>query len=307
MTFSKTFSIEATAPFDFDLTARIFRNGDKQIRAYTNGQFSQLLRINGRLVLAKLRSKGTIEQPKIEISLSSNDRLTAKDKKQAEEIVRFIFNLDFTLTTFYHEIEKDQIMHRITQQLYGLKSPTTMMVFEALVDSIVEQQISIKVAHTLEERLVKNFGESLIIEGETYYTYPTPKNFMQVGVGKIQGCGLTQRKAQYISEAARLIEDGKIDLENLKDLTNIEEIISKLDNIKGIGIWTAELTMLRGMQKLNALPADDLGIRRVVSSYYCAGKSINSEEARKIAESWGRWKGLAAFYLVVAEINGISV
>jgi DNA-3-methyladenine glycosylase II len=70
---------------------------------------------------------------------------------------------------------------------------------------------------------------------------------------------------------------------------------------------TAELTMLRGMQKLDALPADDFGIRRVISRYYCNGKPIKSAEAREVAKSWGKWKGLAAYYLIVAEIKGITV
>ena len=64
--------------------------------------------------------------------------------------------------------------------------------------------------------------------------------------------------------------------------------------------------MLRGMQKLDALPADDLGIRRVISRYYCGGKPIKTEEAREIAKPWGRWKGLAAFYLIIAEVKDIS-
>jgi len=65
--------------------------------------------------------------------------------------------------------------------------------------------------------------------------------------------------------------------------------------------------MLRGMQKLDALPADDFGIRRVISRYYCNGKPIKSAEAREVAKSWGTWKGLAAYYLIVAEIKGITV
>jgi len=66
------------------------------------------------------------------------------------------------------------------------------------------------------------------------------------------------------------------------------------------------LTMLRGMQRLEALPADDLGLRRTISHYYCGEKPITSTEARKIAESWGEWKGLAAYYLIVAEMLGIE-
>jgi len=61
--------------------------------------------------------------------------------------------------------------------------------------------------------------------------------------------------------------------------------------------------MLRGLQKLDAFPADDLGVRRVISKYYCNGKLIKTEAAREIAKSWGKWKGLAAFYLIIAEIK----
>ena len=176
-----------------------------------------------------------------------------------------------------------------------------------MVDSIVEQQISIKVAHALEERLVKKFGETLTLNGETYYAYPTPQNLASVSIEEIQNCGLSQRKAEYIQEAAKLIANGKLDLEHLKTHQNPEEIIAELDEIRGIGVWTAELTMLRGMQKLDALPADDLGIRRVISRYYCSGKPIKAAEAREIAKAWGRWKGLAAFYLIIAEVKDISV
>ena len=126
-------------------------------------------------------------------------------------------------------------------------------------------------------------------------------------VNEIQGCGLSQRKAEYIYGAAKLIADDNLDLEDLKNHPNPEEIISELDSIRGIGVWTAELTMLRGMQKLDALPADDLGVRRVISSYYCGGKPIKTAEAREIAQGWGTWKGLAAFYLIIAEVRGIKI
>ncbi len=64
--------------------------------------------------------------------------------------------------------------------------------------------------------------------------------------------------------------------------------------------------MVRGMQKFEAIPADDLGVRRCISHYYRDDKSISGEEVRKIAENWGKWKGLASFYLIVAEISGIE-
>jgi DNA-3-methyladenine glycosylase II len=209
------------------------------------------------------------------------------------------------LKDFYNQVQPDQVMTQITQKLYGLKIPTTPTVFEALVYAIVEQQISIKVARSIEERLAIKFGEPLQLDGETFFAFPTPQGLTKAGANEIRQAGLSQRKADYICGAAQLIVDGTLNLEQLKTERNAEKIIAELDDIRGIGVWTAELTMLRGMQKFDAFPADDFGIRRVISHYYCDNKAIKAEEARKIAAPWGNWKGIAAFYLLAAEANNI--
>ena len=307
MTFKETLTVEAAAPFNFDLTAQIFGSSDRQIRAYRDGVFSQVLQLNGQLVLVKVASAGTIEQPKLTVELKANKFITAEDKRKTKEAIKFIFNLGFNLRSFYNDIKNDRTMSQIAQQLYGLKNPTTPTVFEALVDSIVEQQISIKVAIAIEERLSKKFGDRLEIDGDTYFCFPTPQILSSTRIEEIQQVGLSRRKAEYIQGAAKLIVNGKLDLEHLKAHKSVEEIILELDEIRGIGVWTAELTMLRGMQKLDALPADDFGIRRVISRYYCGGTPIKAAEAREIAKAWGKWKGLAAFYLIIAEVKDIAV
>lgn len=243
----------------------------------------------------------------MKVELHSEKALSAKTKATAEQALTYLFNLNFPLTSFYRQIETDPSMTKIAHQLYGLKNPTTPTVFEALVDSIVEQQISIKVARTIEERLCKKFGDKVEIGGQIYFAYPSPQNIKAACISDIRGVGLSQRKAEYIYGAAELIADGKLDLEAMKNQQDPQAIIEELDEIKGIGVWTAELTMLRGMQRLDALPADDFGIRRVISTYYRGGVSIKAAEARAIAEAWGKWKGLAAFYLIIAEVKGVVV
>jgi DNA-3-methyladenine glycosylase II len=307
MTFTETLKVKATAPFNFDLTAQIFQNGDKQIRTYQDDAFSQILKLNGQLALNKVTSTGTVEKPELTVELKANNPLTLEDRQKAREIIKFMFNLNLDLGSFYEEIKGDPAMSQIAKLLYGLKNPTTPTVFEALVDSIIEQQISIKVAIALEEKLVKKLGERLPVDGETYFAFPTPQTLASASVEEIQQVGLSRRKAEYIQEAAQLIVTGKLDLEHLKAQKRAEEIVLKLDEVRGVGVWTAELTMLRGMKRLDALPADDFGIRRVISRYYCRGKPIKAAEARQIANAWGRWKGLAAFYLTIAEFKDISV
>jgi DNA-3-methyladenine glycosylase II len=296
--------IAALPPFSFDLGAEIFTNGDRQIRTYEKGRFQQIIRANGKLILATVESAGTVDKPKLCAELRSDRELTQEDKKKAEEAISVLFNLNFDLAPFYEQVKTDKVMACLTQKLRGLKSPTTQTVFEALIDSIVEQQISLKVANGMEKKLIKKFGDALGLEGEVYYAYPTPQKLASASSEELRQCGLSFRKAEYIKSVSTLIMEGKLDLEKLKNYDSDDEIIRELDRVRGVGVWTAELTMLRGMQRLEALPADDLGLRRTISHYYCNGKMITPAEARQIAKGWGKWKGLAAYYLVIAEMLG---
>ncbi len=307
MTQTVSMQLKAEAPFNFDLTAQLFHGADPQIRCYADKRFHQVIRVNGNLVLARVEDIGSLEAPELKAVLQSNQPLTASDTEKAKETLSYIFNLKFSLSEFYQEIESDQTMRSITQKLYGLKLPTYPTVYESLVDSIVEQQISIKVAHKIEEKLARRFGEKLVVDGSTFFVFPRPADLASAGLDDIRGCGLSLRKAEYIQQASQLIVNGKLDLEHMKLHKSPEEIVAELDRIRGIGVWTAELIMLEGMQRMDALPADDFGIRRVISRYYCDGAPIKSVQAREIAKAWGTWKGLASWYLIVAEAQGIVV
>ena len=306
VTFVEKLFVTAVPPFNFDLSAQIFANGDPQVRRYEKGVFRQVIRVHTKLAIISITSVGTVENPKLAVELRTNRKLSKADVEKAKKIVSQLFNLDFDLTTFYEEARNDAVMKRVTSRLFGLKSPTTQFAFEALVDSIVEQQISLKVANTFERRIIKKWGDCLKLSDEIFYVYPAPKNLATATQKELREVGLSERKAEYIRNIASIITTGKLDLETLKTSKMTDNIIEELDKIKGVGVWTAELTMLRGMSRLEALPADDLGLRRTISRYYCGGKPILSSEARKIAENWGNWKGLAAYYLIVAEMVSIE-
>jgi DNA-3-methyladenine glycosylase II len=83
--------------------------------------------------------------------------------------------------------------------------------------------------------------------------------------------------------------------------------MEELGKIRGVGVWTAEMTMIRGMQKFDVIPADDLGLRRVISHHYHHCEKITGDVARRTAQSWAGWRGLASFYLIMAKQLGIEV
>jgi DNA-3-methyladenine glycosylase II len=116
---------------------------------------------------------------------------------------------------------------------------------------------------------------------------------------------MTIRKGEYLRDVSRLILAGDLDVEGFRQVPDTETVIEELIKIRGIGRWTAELTILRGLHRPDAFPADDVGVRRFISQFYLGGTKISATEARTFAERWGAWKGFAAYYLEVADLLGI--
>jgi DNA-3-methyladenine glycosylase II len=293
-------------PYDFELSCVIFSDGDVQVRNYENGVFWQVIRVCDKLLLMTVTNAGRVEKPKLAVKLECKEEICPRDKAQAKEILCMIFNLNFDLKPFYEHMKTDSVMERLTRELRGLKSPTTPTVFEALIDSIVEQQISLKIANRIEHRVTKRFGDVLKLDKRVYYAYPTSRQLASASVRRLRNCGLSRRKAEFIRDVSEMDAESRLSLEKLKDNEGADEIIAELDSIRGVGPWTAELTMVRGMNRLEAFPADDVGLRRVVSHYYCNDEKMSGQEARRIAEKWGPWKGLAGFYLIVASAKKIN-
>ena len=301
-----TLTLEPVPPFDFDLSASIFSGGDPQIRSYKEEAFRQVLRVNGNLVLVTVTSDGTVDLPKVKVQVRPGP-VPVGILMDVGQAVTTLFNLGLDLSLFMKAVQDDLVMSALASRLRGLKSPRTATVFEALTDSIIEQQISLAAAHSIEKRVVRTFGDTLEIEGETYFAFPTPARLAEASPEELRTCGLSQKKAEYIIGIARRIRDGDLDLENYGPEKDTETVVRELSTLRGVGVWTAELAALRGLSRLDAIPADDIGIRRSISSYYSKTSRIDTGEARRIAEGWGAWKGLAAYYLLVAERLGIKV
>ncbi len=257
-------------------------------------------------VLFDVESEGTTENPALRCTLFSDRAIPHGVITLARNRIISLFNTADDLGTFYRAMEQDEVMAPLTRKLRGLKSPTTPTVFEALIDSIIEQQISLTVARTIQNRIIREHGARLDHAGRVYFCYPTPEILAGVPAELLRACGMTSRKAEYIHDLSRSISNGELDLEKFRNYSNTEQIIAELIQVRGIGRWTAELTILRGIHRLDAFPADDVGTRRIIAKYYHSGERMTAADARNFADRWGEWKGLAAYYLEVADLLGIE-
>ena len=293
-------TIDCTPPFDFALSTHILADGDPQIAKYDGTVYRQVLRVGGKLLLATVASVGTIDSPQLRATFTSDRPLTDHDASVAHAVISSVFNAHLDVKPFYNGIQNDPVMAELSGKLRGLKNPATPTVFQALFDSIIEQQIALNVAHVLQRRVIKAFGDVLVVDGSTYYAFPTPERMALASVDSLRRCGLSRRKAEYITGIAARIVAHAVDLEGFRRYGETQMILDNLCSLRGVGVWTAEFTALRGLNRLDVFPADDLGLRRLVAHYYCSERTITSAQARGIAEQWGKWKGLAGYYLVVA-------
>src|SRR5690606_15013457 len=145
------------------------------------------------------------------VDILSDDEVGENGRERAGNQVSLQLSLQDDLRQFYRAIRGDPLMTGIAQSLYGRTAPQSATVFEALVTSIIAQQISTRVARIAEARMVRRFGEQMEVGGMTYFSYPEPSDLAGGTIGDFRACGLSARKGEYIKNAAEMVAGGTLD------------------------------------------------------------------------------------------------
>ena len=284
------------APFDFERSASMHgRFGESPPDLYEDGSYKRVVLVGLKPVLVIASSEGTIERPRIRLEV--HPPLSKPETKSLENLLDVMFRSSFDFNRFRKVTRKDRLMNIVAREVRGLRPIAPPTIFEALVIAITEQQISLYAAIAIRSRLVKTYGESVSFEGRRFYAFPTTRSLARAKPVQMRTLGLSRSKALYIAELARKVAGGELDLESLRP-KNDESVVAELTKIKGIGRWSAEYVLVRGMGRVNSLPADDLGIQRAVSQAYFKGKQIGSKEVRHVLDKFAPYSGIAAFYLL---------
>ena len=288
--------IKPDAPFDFERSASMHgRFGESPPDLYENGLYKRVVHVGAKPVLIIASSEGTIRRPHIRIEV--HPPLSKSETKSLKALLDVMFRSSFDFNGFRKATRKDRLMSIVAREVRGLRPIAPPTIFEALVIAITEQQISLYAAIAIRSRLVRTYGESVSLEGRKFYAFPTTKSLARANPAQMRALGLSRSKASYMTELARKVEGGELDLESLRKKSD-ESVVSELTKIKGIGRWSAEYVLVRGMGRVNSLPADDLGIQRAVSQAYFKGKKIGSKEVRQVLDKFAPYSGFAAFYLM---------
>jgi DNA-3-methyladenine glycosylase II len=158
--------------------------------------------------------------------------------------------------------------------------------FQALLRAIVGQQLSTKAASSIWARVAERLGS------ET----PTPAQVLAHDEDELRGAGLSRSKVSFMRDLAERVEDGRVDLAAMKELSD-EDVIAALIEVKGIGRWTAEMFLMFHLARPDVVSTGDLGIRRAIQIAYGMEELPGPSEMERISEAWRPQRTLACLYL----------
>jgi DNA-3-methyladenine glycosylase II len=291
--------VKPRAPFDFAATARFLRFTEAEaVDTFADGIYRRAIHFENQLHLLKVQLRGTLSRPLLAVTLDGKQGTNAAVLKMAETLARRIFSIEHDLKKFRARVASDALMSKLEADNRGLHMVRWPALFEALVISILSQQISTVGAWTMKRRLVEKFGETLQTKGETFYAFPRAATLARAKVDDIRAIGLTGARSNSIIELARRVLEGELDEGELQREDN-ESLIARLIQSRGIGRWTAEWALMLHFGRMDVFPAGDLVLRGFVAKYYNASSPMTEREIRTLAKArWNGWASYAAVYFI---------
>ena len=187
-----------------------------------------------------------------------------------------------------HLARRDRVMKKLIPQFGEARLQSRGDAFTTLARSIVGQQISVKAAQSVWDKLVQRLG--------TASTRVAADAVQATPVTALREAGLSQRKAEYLLDLAHHFHAGNVHVQQWQKMDD-EAIIDELVAIRGIGRWTAEMFLIFHLMRPNVLPLDDLGLLKGISQSYFSGEPVSRAEAREVGDAWAPYRSVATWYI----------
>lgn len=196
-------------------------------------------------------------------------------------------------------LRKDHELWTIIGPLRGYRWVTADSVFEALMMTIIEQQIAWRNAQKAQRWLVEWGGHKIDYHGRSYYAFPTPEQIANATIHDLKPLKITFKRMQLMIDLAQKIQDGDLDLEDLWFET-AEDIYNTLIGIKGVGHWTATWTVQRTKGVHNFVATNDVALQAAANRYlFNRDGKLSQAEMKTTFARYGQYAGLAAMYILV--------
>jgi DNA-3-methyladenine glycosylase II len=300
---NERFTLPVVSPFRLDFTVWALRRRKKNvIDQWVGSKYIRVIASNKNPVKITITQEGTMDEPKLIAVLRGKKRPTDHVQKDALLLIQKMLGLNVNLQPFYMLANNNDVLLSLVQQFLGVKPPCFPSIFEALVNSIACQQITLDLGILLLNRLSESFGLEFDDGGVLLHAFPRPEDLANISEEDLKKLGFSYQKARAIKELAIGVESKKIDLVNLEQMTN-KKVVEYLSAIRGIGRWSAEYVLLRGLGRVNVFPGDDVGAQNNLKRLFHLDKTPSYEEIKKLTSQWHPYEGLVYFHFLLNRLH----
>ena len=270
---------------------------------FDEGIWRRILMIGRSPVAVAVRQTRRGSRPEIEVRLRAAGPQAVKAEVAA--IVTMMLGLERDLSDFYRLARGDARIRELADRLRGMKPVRYATVFEAFANAVACQLVSLSAGMHVLNRLTEACGIPGEVDGAKapMRSFPPASALARLSPDALRALGLSRQKGEYLIGLARLAIDRKD-----RDFASIEALgdddaVARLSTIRGVGRWTAEYVMLRGLGRINIFPGDDVGGRNKLFEWLGVDGEPTYDGVRRMLERWHPYAGLIYLHLIV---NGLA-
>jgi DNA-3-methyladenine glycosylase II len=295
----RTFSVAALPPFRLDLTVwALRRRPDNTIDRWDGRTYRRTLALEtGTIELAAVQA-GSAAVPELTVTLTGA-QLDEQTEEAARAALARLLGLELDLSPFYRLAAADPFLHTLAARFRGLKPPRFPTLFECLVNAIACQQLTLTVGIRLLNRLTEAHGTAPDA-GKTR-AFPIPTRLADLAPEALRPLGFSRAKSRSVVELAAGISTGMFDAAAIETLDD-EAALTSLLRLRGVGRWTAEYALLRGLGRLHVFPGDDVGARNNLARWLNCHEPLDYAGVQAAVRKWQPFAGLVYFHLLLANL-----
>jgi DNA-3-methyladenine glycosylase II len=251
----------------------------------------------GGIELAAVQA-GSAAVPELTVTLTGA-QLDEQTEEAAQAALARLLGFELDLSKFYRLAAGDPFLQALAARFCGLKPPRFPTVFECLVNAIACQQLTLTVGIRLLNRLTEAYGTAL--DAGTTHAFPIPTQLADLSPDALRPLGFSGAKSRSIIELAARIGTGMFDAAAIETLDD-DAALTALLRLRGVGRWTAEYALLRGLGRLHVFPGDDVGARNNLARWLDRREPLDYTGVQAAVREWQPFAGLVYFHLLLADL-----
>lgn len=292
------FSLAPTPPFRLDLAVwTLRRRVENGVDRWDGTTYRRVLPLGGVPVEVAVTQTAPPESPQVRVTVTGAGASSAV-KAAISPILERMLGLRADLSDFYEFASQDTKLAALVDRFRGMRPPRFPTVFEALINGIACQQMSLTLGIRLLTLLSQAHGLACREDEAPAHAFPRPEDLAGQRPQALRPLGFSHQKSRAMIEAAQAVCDGQLDLESLVDVSD-EEAVRRLEQLRGVGRWTAEYVLLRGLGRWHIFPGDDVGARNSLTRWLKLRKPLDYQRVRRVMARWRGYGGLIYFHLLL--------